>query len=123
MGENAVSLIKGAIESFRLDIAIHETSVPLALLAIEKANQAATEQYKRLLQSPPAREGSGVEGFLVVDPSDIQEYSESTSRAAGTGLAYTKILRALIVSLVSQFDSLVGRLIRALFVMRPERFA
>jgi hypothetical protein len=121
MEEGRPITIRGATERFIQDIDTLQSTIPLALAAIETADKSAKAEYETFLRDHSRGTGAPGEIDPPIAPAHMMQYSKLAKRAGNTGLAHTKTLRAFVVSLVSQFDSLLGRLIRACFYLRPEK--
>jgi hypothetical protein len=109
--ENAVIKFLTHIESLW-------TSLPLVLKTIEAAQSKAIDDHHKFLQDDCEFVES--EGHFIVKPENRRK-NEILRKASTTSVVAKKIIkRNFLVSLVSQFDTYIGDMIKAIFLVRPE---
>jgi hypothetical protein len=96
-------------------------ALPMAVQVIHALNQTSGREYERFLEQEGTRmhDETGVEVFNV-EGSKYFKARRFESRFQKARLAQELVPRTFFVSLVSQFDGFLGRLIRQLFNMKPE---
>jgi hypothetical protein len=94
---------------------------PLNLWAVESAHRHARKELLDFLKTKAVnvkQETGKLTG--TVPPEIFHEFRVLQRRCDRSGIASKVIARSYVVSLVSQYDSLLGGLIRAIFYLRPE---
>jgi hypothetical protein len=103
----------------RID-ALAET-LPLTMLAVGEAAKLSAREFKTFLTDHCRKvneEGKSVS--YSVPPEKQQVCRRLVSRLHKNSLATSLVPHSLFVALVSQFDAFLGRLIRHLFILKPE---
>lgn len=96
-------------------------TLPLAVLAIQKAHHASSaELHKFLTELGNPVPGESGKVTYTLHGGTYLHYRRLSSRAQKTATAGQLVPRSILVSLVSQFDAFLGRLIRHLFNAKPE---
>jgi hypothetical protein len=93
-------------------------TLPLAEVAIEEAMESSRKLLLDFIQELTV--GAKGQNEFVIEPGKILLLRRLTARVQKTSLASQLVPRSLLVSLVSQFDAFIGKLIRQLFKLRPE---
>jgi hypothetical protein len=114
-------LIENELESFWKNTDSLVTTYPLTLMTVEAAKRGAELELASFIESKCAnvtRDGSTIRGDVPHDR--VHEYSAVKRKLDRGSIASKVIPRSYLVSLVSQYDSFLGGLLRALFFMQPE---
>lgn len=111
------------INSFVQDIESLNSSLPLVMLITRAAMSKASKNLTNFLNSKTPifkddSEGNKKEFKIMVE--DLPTFQTVLKEATSLTKAHSVLLRSFIVSIVSQFDAYLGRLIRTIFYVRPE---
>ena len=111
--ENAVNTFIDHIESL-------STSLPHILVTIEQTKQKAIKLHQEFLNKDCEKK-TGENGiYFAIKPEHFRRNKLLRKEANQSIIAHTIIQRNYIVSLVSQFDSFIGSLIRTMYYIKPE---
>lgn len=116
-----VSVIKVELERFINATDSLVATAPLALWALEAAHRGSYQEYQAFWSTKCInirQEGNDTVGD--VPPGLLREYLVIRRRLDRSIIATKVIANSSVVSLVSQYDSFLGALLRALFNLRPE---
>lgn len=97
------------------------STLPPTLLAIGSFQQAYFQQIAKYFEENVISQ-EVIDGKLIIK-AKIDDYNEPVKLFKDiekTNLADKLILRSFIISLISQYDAFLGRLIRSLFLVQPE---
>lgn len=92
-------------------------TLPLSTAAIDAARNAQGEKLKRFVEELGLVPGE-TKGRKIPTGQVLRLY-EISKKIGSTLLAAQLVRRSLLVSLVSQFDAYIGRVVRQLFVAKP----
>lgn len=95
--------------------------LPLSTLAMDEAAEASGRQFAEFLgdECTKIEQSTGKKTYNI-DPGQYSHLMRLLRRTQKTELAQELVPRSLFVSLVSQFDAYLGRILRQLFKIRPE---
>jgi hypothetical protein len=113
--------IAGEVDLFVNQIDGLAEMLPLATLAMDEAAEASHRQFAEFVDDECTRiEESTQKKTYTVESGQYSQLMRLLRRIQKTELAQELVPRSLFVSLVSQFDAYLGRLIRQLFKIKPE---
>jgi hypothetical protein len=92
------------------------SAFPFVTTFLTAANQAMSKQHNDYLDKFGEREGDS----YTLTPEYSFDFNKIRKKLEGTTTASQIVPRSLLVSLVSIFDSFLGRLIGALYAVKPE---
>jgi len=96
-------------------------TLPMATLVIQTTNQSSKEDLRRFLeQECSVTADDGQKKTYTVEGDKYFQFRRLEGRDHKARLAQELLPRTFVVSLVSQFDAFLGRLIRQLFNLKPE---
>jgi hypothetical protein len=96
-------------------------TAPLALFTLEAAHRSAYKEYERFWTTKCLNVRSeGNETVADVPPGLLRDYKVIRRRLDRSSIASKVIANSSLVSLVSQYDSFLGGLLRTFFYLRPE---
>ncbi len=95
-------------------------SVPLTMLSVQTAHRFAHKTYDEFVQKHCKTKRLKANRVLLIPLELEDQYTKLHKEFQRTSIAYDVIARSFIVSLVSQYDAFLGRLIAALFRNKPE---
>ncbi len=96
-------------------------TLPVAIRVIQAVNQSSGKDFQDFVeQECVTSHETGKGKTYTVDGSKYFKYRRLEGRYQKARLAQQLVPRTFLVSLVSQFDAFLGRLIRQLFDMKPE---
>ncbi|HEY1266246.1 MAG TPA: hypothetical protein VGH16_03255, partial [Candidatus Binatia bacterium] len=117
----AAPLLGNELNTFVRHMEALASSTPLALIMTHVAHQTAEKRYDEILEKHATlTEETESKKIYKVDPSIRHEVHRAKRRFDNAGDACTILPLTFIVSLVSQFDFFLGRLLRCLFYWHPE---
>ncbi|WP_373060389.1 hypothetical protein [Zunongwangia sp. H14] len=100
--------------------AIRDT-LPMTLLLLEPYSKEANKKFSKFLdKSVTEIEDDNGEKKLVVKVEDSKILDKLESNASISSLAYKIIPESLFVSLISQYDAFLSRLLRIIYELKPE---
>lgn len=96
-------------------------TLPMVKLVIEAVDQRAEKEYRTFLEtkSTPSITENGESAFTV-DTDQIFQFIKLKREHDSLRIAQVVIPRSFIVTLVSQFDIHLGRLLRTIFQLKPD---
>lgn len=107
-----------SIDKFLNHIESLWTSLPVVLKTIEKTQNFSTVEYNTFLNKN-CNMSDNQQFFLI--PVEHQRKNNQLKKAVENSTTATKIIkRNFLVSLISQYDTYVADMIRAIFEVRPE---
>jgi hypothetical protein len=96
-------------------------TLPIAMHVVRAAHQSSRQEYERFLeQECKITRDDGHTKTFTVEGSKYFQFRRLEGRFQKANLAFDLVPRTFLVSLVSQFDAFLGRLIRQLFIIKPE---
>jgi hypothetical protein len=96
---------------------------PLTMTAISSAYKKTLGRFQQFEKEKIVfREDDEEKGqtAIFIRQDYFQEFRELDKQLRNHGLAFSIVPRSFVVSLVSQYDAFLGRLIRAIFLIKPE---
>lgn len=95
---------------------------PLTIKAIVAAYREALDKFQQFEKEKVFFEEDKEDGeaAVFVRQDFLQEFRDLNKQLRNHGLALSTVPRSFVVSLVSQYDAFLGRLIRAVFLIKPE---
>jgi len=117
------------IRNFIQNIESLESNLPLVMLVLEVTRNKAARDLEQFLESKevlnkdeiPERYGIEVnDRKYQVEREEWRICKKIAEKITRSDIAYTVVPRSFIVSLISQFDAYIGRLIRTIFYLKPE---
>lgn len=116
--ENKSEHFELAIETFLIQIESLWTTLPNVLKTMEKSKMDTMQKYDAFLLSECEYIES--ENHYLIKPEHNRKFRILKKKADNNEVAYIIIKRNFIVSLISQFDTYIGALIKSVFLVRPE---
>jgi hypothetical protein len=110
-----------AVNTFIRDIDSLSTTLPLAMLIIREANRRSTKALRDYEEENCRVEADGSKRTVFLTPDTQHQFSKLLRRYERGARASSLVPRSFVVSLVSQFDALVGALIRELLLLQPSK--
>lgn len=107
-----------AIEKFLMQIESLWTSLPTVLKTIERSEQSSNENYNNFLYSHCAF--NEVDETYQIKIENARKNRVLRKEAESYTIAYVIIKRNFLVSLVSQFDTYIGMMMKCIFLVRPD---
>jgi hypothetical protein len=115
------SSIKAELEKFVKTADSLVSTAPLSLWTLEAAHRGAYQDYTNFWQAKCVNiRKEGNETVADVPPGLVHEFTVIQRRLDRSSIATKVIGNSSVVSLVSQYDSFLGGLLRAFFHIRPE---
>jgi hypothetical protein len=94
------------------------TSLPVLLKTIEQTKKNAQKEHQTFLQNNC--EFVQAEGHFIIKPEHYRRNNSHRKAVENSTTAIKIIKRNFLVSLISQFDTYISDLIKAVFIVRPE---
>jgi len=92
---------------------------PLSMAAINGAKKRAVTTLEQYKAQEEEVDGQKILRFkLRLD--EIREFSRTIKKLEKASLALTLVIRSFFVSLISQYDAFLGKIIGTLFILKPE---
>jgi len=108
------------IEKFVGQIESLATSLPLAMMIIQAAHRVAHKSYDDFVKKSCEQKAEGEENYIIVPFEHNDRYRVLNKRVQQTSTASSVVPRSFHVSLVSSYDAFLGKLVGALFRIKPE---
>jgi hypothetical protein len=108
------------IEEFVGQIESLATSLPLAMMIIQAAHRVAHKSYDDFVKNSCEQKTEGEEHYIIVSFEHNDRYRVLNKRVQQTSTAASVVPRSFHVSLVSSYDAFLGKLVGALFRIKPE---
>jgi hypothetical protein len=113
--------IAGEVDLFVKQIDSLAEMLPLSTLAMDEAVEASGRQFGEFFDEECTKiEQTTEKKIYNIDPGQYSHLIRLLRRIQKTQLAQELVPRSLFVSLVSQFDAYLGRILRQLFKIKPE---
>jgi hypothetical protein len=124
--DEEIVLIEKEVDTFIRHIDSLAGTLPLTLEVITAAQEKSQTQLSAFAKehiefNVPTEEGD--EARAVINIERLMEFNRLVRQTRKSFIAGQVVPRSFVVSLVSQFDSFLGQLIKALFYHRPEKLA
>lgn len=116
-----IELINEALSSFLEDIDGIAFSVPITMLVISGSYQVARREYEEFVEQSCEKSERAGKTMLSIPREKVRTYEKLSRRLDQTQSALEIIPRTFLVSLMSQYDAYLGRLVRAIFTIQPEK--
>lgn len=94
------------------------TSLPILLKTIEQTKKNSQKEHQSFLQNNCEYIES--EGYFVITPEHYRRNNSHKKAVENSTTAIKIIKRNFLVSLISQFDTYIGDMMKAVFSVRPE---
>jgi hypothetical protein len=112
--------VGSVVEEFVGQIESLATSLPLAMLIIQAAHRAAHKSYDDFVEKNCEQKMEGEKSYIIVPFEHNDRYNVLKKRVQQTSTADSVVPRSFQVSLVSSYDAFLGKLVGALFRIKPE---
>lgn len=114
--------IKQAVDNFVKHLESLYDTYPLVTVILRATSFATDKRLQEFLKNKATLKNNdqGEEVFSI-DYPNISKFNKLKRKADNSELAYQIIPRNFVVSLISLFDAYVGQLIRAIYLIQPEK--
>jgi hypothetical protein len=109
-----------AINVFIAHIESLSTSLPLVLQAIDTSKERALKLHQEFLSKDCEKKVDNEHVYYIIKPEHLRRNNFLRREVVKSNISYKLVQCNYIVSLVSQFDSLIGSLIRTMFYHKPD---
>src|SRR6185436_11673352 len=113
--------IGSTITSFAREVDALGGTLPLAMLVIREVNKTVAKDLREYEEQNCEVTVSGNTRTVSFDEETQHQFHKLFRRFERATRAATLVPRSFVVSLVSQFDSYLGALLRQLFLLQPKR--
>lgn len=96
------------------------TTLPLVLTTISQTREKAIKLHQEFLNRDCEKKTDEKGEYYIIKPEQFRRNKLLRKEVVKSNIAFRLVQRNFIVSLVSQFDSFVGSLIRTMFYVKPE---
>lgn len=111
---------KDEIEQYIAHLDSIEISMPLIILTLDMISKRSKKEYKDMVAGLEEEIDKDGTEYYKVPIENYRKYDRLKNRLNSLKIASDVIPRSMIVSLVSQYDAYLGRLIRTMFAYKPE---
>jgi hypothetical protein len=118
--ENNSPSIDNELRAFIADIASLSDTLPLTTNAMNDALIKTAKQLKEFEKENIIHHEIDGKKILLVKADCIQQFEILRKRYKIFGLSFKTIPRSYIMALISQYDAFLGKLIKAIFLIKPE---
>lgn len=114
--------IKAAVDNFVKHLESLFDTYPLVTVILRATSFATAKRLQDFLKNKAStKTNSAGDEVFSIDYPNISRFNKLKRKADNSELAYQIIPRNFVVSLVSLFDAYVGQLIRAIYLIQPEK--
>jgi len=109
------------LERFLKHIDAIRDTLPMTMLLIQPYNKKANDDFSKFLkESVEEIEDDNGKKRLLVKADESEKFETLERNASTSGLASKIIPESLFVSLISQYDAFLTRLLRAIYEIKPD---
>ncbi len=112
--------VGNVIEEFVGQIESLATSLPMAMMIIQAAHRGAHKSHSEFVKKRCERQTEEEQNYIIVPVEHHDRYRVLTKRVEQTARASSVVPRSFHVSLISSYDAFLGKLVGALFRIKPE---
>lgn len=120
MGPRQESTFDRCLRDFAAQIHSLFVTLPLTVRAVGTAFKKTYAQFQAFEKENVRYEKENGQELTLVKMDCVQEYDDLTKQLRAYGLASTIIPNSFIMSLISQYDAFLGRIIRGAFLAKPD---
>jgi len=121
MSDEQEHAIGEAVNRFLDHVDSLATTLPLTMLVIDAVHKQLQEDFEKFRGDhctiTPAEDGGE---DILVHSGQLGRYNKLVRRLDHSALAHITVPRSFVVSLVSQYDAFLGRLLRGCYALKPE---
>lgn len=107
------------VTTFTHNITSLSNTLPLTMRAVISEFEAILERQQEFEKDNIEHEINGQQGFFIKTDA-FSEYLEINKQIRNYGLAVKNVPNSLLVSLVSQYDAFLGKLLKIILLTKPE---
>lgn len=118
------------LSSFIRHIDSLSSTLTLTMMVIRASEKLARDKFKEFsdhytissteVNGEVEVEKDNVRHSVLVESTHIGEFKKLQRRISNTNIAYKTVPISFLVSLISQYDAFLGRLLRFIFLVKPE---
>lgn len=97
-----------------------EDTMPLIMLTLGTIGKKSKKDFKELIANFEVETDKEGNELVKIPIGELRRYNKLKARVENFSLAGSVIPRSLLVSLVSIYDAYLGRLLRTMFLVKPE---
>jgi hypothetical protein len=95
-------------------------TLPLTIISIQIAETYTLRAYQKFVSERCEQKQEGDEELILVEAPYVEQFNKLNNRLERIRIASKTVPRSFVVSLVSHFDHFLGRLVKALFYLKPD---
>lgn len=114
------SSIGEEIKSFATQIDSLRTALPMTMILLQRFAKDAADKLRQFEAESCKLEVEGTRRRVLVPIEHFSKWNRLKHRFDQAQIARRLVPRSLLVSVVSQYDAFLGRLLRSLFLLKPE---
>jgi len=99
--------------------ALHET-LPMTMFVLQEVDKVAHEKLKEFEEKHCKFDENDEGKFIKVPAEHYKKWKRKNSRVRKMVASRVLMPRSIFVSMISQYDAFLGRLLRAVFILKPE---
>lgn len=108
------------VETYLTNLESLNVSLPILLKTLDATGQKATNLHKEFLEKKCEKRIEGATTYYSVTPEYYRRNRKLEKEARNLSIASEILKRNYIISLICQFDSYIGSLIKSIFILKPE---
>lgn len=99
--------------------ALNET-LPMTMLVLQEVGKVTHKNLEEFEQQHCEFDENDEGKFIKVPPEYYKQWKKKKSRVRNMAASRVLMPRSILVSMISQYDAFLGRLLRAIFILKPE---
>lgn len=120
---NSIEILAEDIFSFTNDIECLHTTLPLIMKVMQTVNEATWQKYLDFIEKNAVEKVNNEDSNtyrIAIKMEDISHFNQLKRQNDNSHAAMKLVPRNFVTSLVSQYDSFLGRIIRFIYSVKPE---
>jgi hypothetical protein len=118
--DKKINLVHKEIQLFVSHLESIKETLPLSTFLIDASLKKRADEFEEFVKNKCETKSEGGVRWIGVKPEDNKEYKVKECRMDRVRMAKVLLPRSLFVSMISQYDAYMGRLLKVFFTQRPE---
>lgn len=118
---NLDNLIDKSLSAFVRNISSLNSSLPLLMIFLSAATEKNVKEAEKFIKDNKiSREKNKKGTFIKISNKNVLKYEAIQKKLDDTGLTLLILPKSFVISLIAQFDVLIGSLMKAMFLAKPQ---
>jgi hypothetical protein len=115
-----INLVHKEIQLFASHLESLKETLPLSTFIIDASLKKRSDEFEEFVKNKCEKSKRDGGGWITVKPEHNKEYKVKECRMDRVRMAKVLLPRSLFVSMISQYDAYVNRLLKVFFTQKPE---